>query len=63
MERAPRIEILSPACSAEEAAVVVVALQRFMRDTVPGRAGPPPVSSAWARAGLREATGNAADDE
>jgi hypothetical protein len=61
MNRRPKLEIIAPAASAEEAAAVVAALERFMRDTAPVPAPvSPPVAgrSAWARASLLEATGH-----
>ena len=66
VNRRPKLEIVAPAASPEEAAAVVAALERFMRDTAPvpapvrtPGAGP---SSAWARASLLEATGHAVDE-
>jgi hypothetical protein len=62
--RRPQLEIIAPAASAEEAAAVVAALERFMRDTAPTPAPVPPPAeqSAWARASLLEATGHAPDE-
>jgi len=57
MNRRPRLQIIAPAASAEEAAAIVAALERFMRDTAPKRHPPAPQRSAWARAALLEATG------
>ncbi|HVF77976.1 MAG TPA: hypothetical protein VNA28_06745 [Solirubrobacteraceae bacterium] len=65
MNRRPKLEIFAPAASAEEAAAVVAALERFMRDTAPIPAPVPPPAqgaSAWARAALLEATGHAAGE-
>ena len=64
VNRRPQLQIVAPAASAEEAAAVVAALERFMRDTAAALAPPPaPVPrSAWARAALLEATGHAPDD-
>jgi hypothetical protein len=49
----PRIELITPAPSAEEAAAVVAAIERFIADTTP-----PPVpegrSNPWQRAALDE---------
>jgi hypothetical protein len=53
--RRPRLEIVAPAASPEEAAAVVAALERFMRDTAPTPAPSPPRASAWVEAGRREA--------
>jgi hypothetical protein len=62
VNRRPQLRIVAPAASPEEAAAVVAALERFMRDTAPTRAPePPPGPSPWARAALLEATGRAPD--
>jgi hypothetical protein len=55
--RRPQLRIVAPAASPEEAAAVVAALERFMRDTAPPPlpAGAP--HNPWARAALLEATG------
>jgi hypothetical protein len=61
--RRPKLSIIAPAASPEEAAAVVAALERFMRDTAPTPAPQtPPGRSAWARASLLEATGHAPDE-
>jgi hypothetical protein len=59
--RRPKLRIVAPAASPEEAAAVVAALEQFMRDTAPTPAPPegPAGRSAWARAALLEATGHA----
>ena len=59
MNRRPKLRIVAPSASPEETAALVVALERFMRDTAPVPA-PPPVADrpAWARASLLEATGH-----
>lgn len=57
VNRRPQLRIVAPAASEEEAAAVVAALERFMRDTAPTPAPPPP-RSPWARAALLEATGH-----
>jgi hypothetical protein len=63
MNRRPQLRIVAPAASPEEAAAVVAALERFMRDTAPKPAPPPSVGpSPWARAALLEATGHAAGE-
>ena len=62
MNRRPQLRIVAPDASPEEAAAVVAALERFMRETAPSLAGPPRREpSPWARAGLLEATGHAPD--
>ncbi len=61
MNRRPKLRIVAPAASPEEAAAIVAALEQFMRDTAPKPAPtPPPGQPAWARAGLLEASGHAA---
>lgn len=63
MNRRPQLRIVAPAASPEEAAAVVAALERFMRDTAPLPAPAPPAGAPpWARAALLEATGRAPDD-
>lgn len=63
VNRRPRLEIVAPSATPEEAAAVVAALERFMRDTAPTPAPPPPPrGTAWARAARLEATGRAPDD-
>jgi hypothetical protein len=56
--RRPKLEIVAPSASPEEAAAVVAAVERFLRDTAPppapaapGRAG----QSQWVRAARLEA--------
>ena len=59
MNRRPQLRIVAPAASDEEAAALVAALERFMRDTAPVLDPAPVVRrSAWARAALLEATGH-----
>jgi hypothetical protein len=60
VNRRPKLEIVAPAASPEEAAAVVAALERFMRDHAP-----PPAEAArggrghtpWQRASLYEGVG------
>lgn len=60
--RRPKLRIVAPSASPEEAAAVVAALEQFMRDTAPTPAPQAPTGrSAWARAALLEATGHAPD--
>jgi hypothetical protein len=54
MNRRPELSIVAPGASAEEAAAVVAALERFMRDTAPPCAAEPARRSAWHEASLRE---------
>ncbi len=63
VNRRPQLRIVAPAASDEEAAALVAALERFIRDTAPPLDPAPVVrQSAWARASLLEATGHAADE-
>jgi hypothetical protein len=57
VNRRPQLEIVAPDASPEEAAAVVAALERFMRDTVPPPAPVSPPGNPWLRAALLEATG------
>jgi hypothetical protein len=59
VNRRPQLRIVAPAASPEEAAAIVAALERHMRDTAPTPAPRPPRPDAWARTALLEATGNA----
>jgi hypothetical protein len=52
--RRPKLEIVAPAASPEEAAAVVAAVERFLRDTAPPVAPAPPPRNAWQRAALLE---------
>ncbi|MBW3608752.1 MAG: hypothetical protein KY463_10410 [Actinobacteria bacterium] len=59
VDRRPKLEIVTPAASPEEAAAVVAALTQFMRDTASTPApAPAPSRSPWADAALLEATGH-----
>ena len=53
--RRPQLRIIAPAASPEEAAAVVAALERFMRETAPTAAPAPPPVSGWVRAARVEA--------
>lgn len=54
MNRRPKLEIVAPGASPEEAAAVVAALEQFMRATAPTVVPPPPKPSAWGVAALQE---------
>ena len=54
MNRRPKLTIVAPGASAEEAAAVVAALERFMRETAPVPAPPEPQRNPWQRAALLE---------
>ncbi len=49
----PSLRLVTPAASAEEAAAVIAAIERFLRDHAPASA-PPAVPSGWVRAALLE---------
>ena len=53
--RRPQLRIVAPAASPEEAAAVVAALERFMRETAPTPAPAPPPVSGWLQATRVEA--------
>ena len=53
--RRPQLSIVAPAASPEEAAAVVAALERFMRETAPTAAPAPPPVSGWVQAARAEA--------
>ena len=53
--RRPKLEIVAPAASPEEAAAVVAAVERFLRDTAPPPAPPAPPPNPWVRAARLEA--------
>ena len=57
MNRRPRLELVAPAASPQEAAAIVAALERFMRETAPAPAPPRPRPNPWGRAGLLEGVG------
>jgi hypothetical protein len=61
--RRPQLSIVAPAASPEEAAAVVAALERFMRDTAPTAAPAPPPVSGWMRAARLEAVERAPGHE
>jgi hypothetical protein len=63
VNRRPKLVVVAPAASPEEAAAIVAALERYMRDTAPTPA-PAGLASrpAWARAALLEGTDYTADD-
>jgi len=53
--RRPKLEIVAPSASPEEAAAVVAAVERFLRDTAPPPAPPAPPPNPWVRAARLEA--------
>jgi hypothetical protein len=52
--RRPRLELVAPGASPEEAAAIVAALERFMRETAPAPAPPDPKPNPWYLQGLLE---------
>jgi hypothetical protein len=59
--RRPKLEIVAPSASPEEAAAVVAALERFMRDFAPVAVEEAPRANPWQRAALLEGTGREPD--
>lgn len=49
-----RMKLVAPSASPEEAAAVVAALERFVRDTAPPPARPRNAEDRWRRAALLE---------
>jgi hypothetical protein len=62
VNRRPKLEIVAPSASPEEAAAVMAALEQFMRDTAPPAASVAPVRNPWQRAALFEGVGREADE-
>jgi hypothetical protein len=54
VNRRPKLTIVAPDASPEEAAAVVAALEQFMRATAPAPAPAPPRRNPWQQAALRE---------
>ena len=61
--RRPALRIVAPAASPEEAAAVVAALERFMRDTAPTPAPPVERPAGWLQAARLEAVERAPGHE
>ena len=61
MNRRPKLTIVAPNASPEEAAAVVAAVERFMRETAPPPTPPAPPRNAWQQAGLAEGVARAPD--
>jgi hypothetical protein len=57
VNRRPKLTIVAPDASPEEAAAVVAAVERFMRDTAPPPAPLAPDRNPWQEAALREGVG------
>jgi cell division protein FtsN len=54
VNRRPKLSIVAPGASPEEAAAVVAALERFMRETAPPPVSEAPRRNPWQRAALHE---------
>jgi hypothetical protein len=54
MNRRPKLRIVAPDASPEEAAAVVAALEQFMRETAPPPAPSAPQRDRWQQAALHE---------
>jgi hypothetical protein len=61
MNRRPKLTIVAPDASPEEAAAVVAALERFMRATAPTPAPPTPRPNAWQQAALHDGVSRVPD--
>jgi hypothetical protein len=61
--RRPELKLIAPAASPEEAAAVVAALERFMRDTAPALAPASEGIDGWSRAALLEGVRGADGDD
>jgi hypothetical protein len=57
MNRRPKLKLVAPNASPEEAAAVVAALERFMRETAPPAVPLAPRQNPWQRAALFEGVG------
>jgi hypothetical protein len=53
----PRIEIVSPTASPDEAAAIAAAIERFLAETAPAAAASGPSRNPWQRAALLEGVG------
>jgi hypothetical protein len=62
MNRRPKLTIVAPSASPEEAAAVVAALEQFMRQTAPPPVAPAPRRNPWQQAALYEAVDRAPTD-
>jgi hypothetical protein len=55
VNRRPKLELIAPSASPAEAAAIVAALERFMRDTAPPLAPQPKAIDPWLRVAMLEA--------
>jgi hypothetical protein len=61
--RPPRLQLIAPSASPEEAAAVVAALERFIRATAPPASTPAQGQDPWRRAALLEGVEREAHDD
>jgi hypothetical protein len=54
VNRRPQLELIAPSASPQEAAAIVAALERFMRDTTPRLAPARERRDLWTRAAMLE---------
>ncbi|HTB49922.1 MAG TPA: hypothetical protein VK701_03020 [Solirubrobacteraceae bacterium] len=54
VNRRPKLRLIAPSASPAEAAAIVAALERFMRDTAPRLAPPAEQLDPWLRAAMLE---------
>jgi hypothetical protein len=54
VNRRPQLELIAPSASPEQAAAIVAALERFMRDTAPPLAPAAASVDPWLRAAMLE---------
>jgi len=59
VNRRPQLRIVTASASPQEAAAIIAALARFMRETAPAPVPAPGGPAPWARAGLLEGSGHA----
>lgn len=59
VNRRAQLSIVAPGASPEEAAAVIAAVQRFIRDTAPPPAPSPPRRNPWQQAALLESVDRA----
>jgi hypothetical protein len=50
----PRLQLIAPSASPEQAAAIVAALERFMRATAPPASEPVEAADGWRRASILE---------
>jgi hypothetical protein len=63
MNRRPKLTIVAPDASPDEAAAVVAALSQFMRSATPVIVQPAAAPSRWKRAALVEGVSRQPDEE